>query len=137
MLIRTPIQPLFFLLIFDERRVQIAKFEKMKTKRRKHKAAKARSIAAREVKKLETVADSESETNDVTRTPKPPKKKPKLSLPSSPGKLVKPRPPPTKRKADDQPGGVRLKRQPRSPKASQVTDAKTSTKSKPVYKRGE
>jgi len=92
-------------------------------------------MAAREAKKLETAAGSESGTDDATRTPEPPKKKPKLDLPSSSGKLVKQHPPPTKPKPDDRPDGVRLKRQPRSPRVSQVTVSKMSVKSKPVEKR--
>jgi hypothetical protein len=104
----------------------------MKTKRQKHKAAKARSIAARAAKKLEMEASSESETNSVAQAAEPPKKKPKLERLSSPGKLVKQHPLP-KQKPDDRSDGNRLGRQPKeSPKESQATDAKTSTKSGPV-----
>jgi len=82
----------------------------MKAKRQKHKAAKARSLTARAAKKLETKASSDSETNDVTQTIEPLGKKPKLERPSSPEKLVK--------------------RQTRSSKGSQTTDAKVKLKSK-------
>ena len=111
--------------------MQIAKFEKMKTKRRKHKTAKARSIAAREAKKLGTTADSESETNDTARTPEPPKKKPKLGLPSSHGKLVKPHPRPAKRKPDEIPSGE----QHRPSKESIATNAMTNSKPQPVERK--
>ena len=60
----------------------------MKAKRQKHKAAKARSIAAKTAKKLKAKAGSESETSDVTPMAEPPKKMTKLKRPSSPGKLV-------------------------------------------------
>jgi len=113
-------------------RLQIAKFEKMKTKRRKHKAAKARSMAAREAKKLGTAADpSVSETNDAARAPEPPKKKPKLSLLSSPGKLVKPHTQPTRRKPDEVPSG-----KPHRPsKESASTDAMINSESQLLEKR--
>ena len=104
----------------------------MKTKRQKHKAAKARSIAARAAKKLETKAGSESETDELVRTVEPPKKKPKLDLPSSPGKSVKPHPPSTKHKPDA--GALdkaQFKRQHRSPKVSQAADSS----SQPIEKR--
>ena len=108
----------------------------MKTKRQKHKAAKARSIAARAAKKLESEAGSESETNDVVRTVEPPKKKPKLDLPSPPKKPVKPHPPATKLKSDAIiPKEARSKRQHAALKESQATDAKTNPKSQPVEKR--
>ena len=95
----------------------------MKNKRQKHKAAKARSIAARAAKKSETKAGSESGTDGLVRTVDPPKKKPKLDLPSSPGKSVKPHPPSTKHKPDPSaPNEAQLKRQHRPPKVSQATD---------------
>jgi hypothetical protein len=98
----------------------------MKTKRQKHKAAKARSIAASAAKKLEIEAGSESETDDVAQTAEPPKKKPKL---------VKQHPLSTKQKSDDRPDGNEPKRQRESLKEPQSTDTKTSAKSKPVEKR--
>ena len=108
----------------------------MKTKREKHKAAKARSIAARAAKKLETEASSESETNDVIRTVEPPKKKLKLGLPSSPGKLVKSHPSPTKRKLGASiPDEARLKKQHKVSKEPQAVDTKTNQKSQPVDKK--
>ena len=104
----------------------------MKTKRQKHKAAKARSIAARAAKKLETKAGSESETDELVRTVEPPKKKPKLDFPSSPGKSVKPHPPSTKHEPEtgtlDE---AQLKRKHRSPKVSQATDSSPQ----PIEKR--
>ncbi|KAF9646052.1 hypothetical protein BDM02DRAFT_3119272 [Thelephora ganbajun] len=78
---------------------RIVRFEEMKTKRQKHKAAKARSMAARAAKKVEVKTGSESETSEVAQTAEPPKKKPKLNQPSSPGKSVTQRPPSTKRKS--------------------------------------
>jgi len=94
----------------------------MKTKRQKHKAAKARSIAARAVKKLVTKAGSDSETNDVAQTVEPRGKNPKLERPSPPGNLVKRYPLPAKQKPDDRPTG--------SLRGSQTADAKVKLKSK-------
>ena len=96
----------------------------MKTKRQKHKAAKARSIAASAAKKLDIEAGSGSETNNAAQTAEPPKKK---------SKLVKQHPLPTKQKSDDRPDGP--KRQLKPLKEPQVTDTKPSAKSKPVEKR--
>ena len=104
----------------------------MKTKRQKHKAAKARSIAARAAKRLETKAGSESKTDELVRTVEPPKKKPKLDLPSSPGKSATPHPPSTKHKPNA--GALdeaQLKRKHRSPKVSQATDSSPQ----PIEKR--
>ena len=50
----------------------------MKAKRQKHKAANARSIAARAAKELQTEVGSEGETSDIAPTADPPKNKLKL-----------------------------------------------------------
>ena len=97
----------------------------MKAKRQKHKAGKARSIAAGTAKKPKAKAGSESETSDITPTAEPPKKKTKLERPSSPGKLVEQTPLSTKPKS----GEIRLSR------GSQTTDAKANLKSKPTDKK--
>ena len=107
----------------------------MKAKRQKHKAGKARSMAANAAKKLKVKADSESETIGIVPSTEPPKKKPKLERLSSPGKLVEQNSPSVKQKSDDRPDGDPLKRQPRRLKESQTTDAKLNTKSKPTDKR--
>ena len=60
----------------------------MKARRQKHKAGKARSMAANAAKKLKVKADSESETIGIVPSTEPPKKKPRLERLSSPGKLV-------------------------------------------------
>jgi hypothetical protein len=108
----------------------------MKTKRQKHKEGKARSIATRAAKKSEAESSDESEASDVARTAEPPKKKPKLNLPSSPGRLAKPHPPPIKRKPDT---GItnktRSKTQHKPSKESQVTDEKAIPESQRVEKR--
>jgi len=107
----------------------------MKAKRQKHKAGKARSMAANAAKKLKAKADSESETSNIVPSIEPLKKKPKLERLSSPGKLVEQNSPSVKQKSDDRPDGDPLRRQPRRSKESQTTDAKTNTKSKLTDKK--
>ena len=107
----------------------------MKAKRQKHKAAKARSIAAKAAKKLKLKASSESETNDIASATEPPKKKPKLERPLSPGKLVGQKPLYAKQKSDDRPQGDPLRRKLKPSKDSQTTDAKVNLKSKPTDKK--
>jgi len=107
----------------------------MKAKRQKHKAAKARSIAAKAAKKLKVKASGESETNDIASTTEPPKKKPKLERPLSPGKLVGQNPLYAKQKSDDRPEGDPLRRKLKPSKDSHATDAKTNLKSKPTDKK--
>ena len=104
----------------------------MKAKRQKHKAGKARSIAAKAAKKLRVGADSESETNDIASATEPPKKKSKLERPLSPGKLVEQNPLYVKQKSDDRPEGDPLRRKLKPPKESQTTGAKTNLKFKPT-----
>ena len=101
----------------------------MKAKRQKHKVGKARSITVKAAKKLEKRAGSESESNDVVQTVKPPKKKPKLQPPSSPGKR---NPLSTKQRPDDQRDGDAQRRRPRS--VGTLAVDKTNPKSKPREK---
>ena len=107
----------------------------MKTKRQKHKAAKARSIAIKTAKKLETEDGNTSKTNGIAQTIEPPKKKQKLERPSSPSKSTKQNPLSAKPQPDDRPDGDRLKRQPSFSKESRTTDAKANLKSKSGEKR--
>ena len=110
-------------------RGQIAKFEEMKAKRQKHKAAKARSIAARSAKKLQTKVGSASES-DVAPTVGAPEKKLKLDRSSS-RNLASQRPPPTKQRVGVLDEG-RPKGQGRPPKEPKVTGAKTNSRLKLV-----
>jgi len=103
----------------------------MKAKRQKHKAAKARSIAAKAAKKLKVKAGGESETNDIASTTEPPKKKPKLEHPLSLGQ----NPLYVKQKSDDQPEEDPPRRKLKPSKGSQTTDAKTNLESKPANKK--
>ena len=112
-------------------RVQIAKFEKMKAKRQKHKTAKARSIAARAAKKLQRKADSESETSDVATVARPPKKKLKLGRSTS-RKLPSQHSPLTKPQTVDVQEENRLKRQGKSPKEPKIMGVKSNPKPKLV-----
>ena len=109
-------------------RVQIAKFEKMKAKRQKHKAAKARSIAARTAKKLQTKAETEPETSEVASLADSPKNRVKLSRSSS-RDAANNRPPVTKRRLLDVPGESKSKGRGRS---SKVTGTRMNSKSKLV-----
>jgi hypothetical protein len=106
----------------------------MKTKRQKHKAAKARSIAARAAKKQQKTAGSESETSDVAPTPDPPKKKPKLER-SSPRKSVNQPPLPAKQTPGVALDKSRSRTQGTLPRESKVTDVKTKLRSKPEAKK--
>ena len=103
----------------------------MKTKRRKHKEAKARSIAARAAKKVQTKVGSESKTTDVALTSGPPKKKLESNNPPS-RMLASERPLPTKQQPGDLLDGGGPKRQGRSQKESKVTDAKVNQESKRI-----
>ena len=108
----------------------MAKFEKMKARRRKRKEAAAWSIAASAGKELQTKVDSESEGSDASPTADPPKKKPKLDR-SSPRKLTSKRLEPTK----PQPGDVSDKSRPKgqcfkSPKQPKVMGVMANSKRK-------
>ena len=101
----------------------------MKAKRRKHKVGKARSITAKAAKKLEEMADSEPESNDVVQAIEPPKKKPKLQPPSSPGKRNRS---PAEREPDYQ---LDKGPQGQQPVTKTLAVGRTNPKSKPVVKR--
>ena len=107
----------------------------MKSKRQKHKAAKGRSIAAKAAKKLKVKAGGESKANDIASTTEPPKKKPKLERPLSPGKLIGQTPLYVEQKSDDQPEEDPPRRKLKASKDSQTTDAKMNLKSKPTNKK--
>ena len=102
----------------------------MKAKRRKHKVGKARSITAKAAKKLEKKPGSEPEPDDVVQTVGPPKKKPKLQSPSSPGKRNRSS---TKQKPNCQFGKDSQEQQPGSMKT--LTVGEINPKSKPMEKR--
>ena len=107
----------------------------MKIKRQKHKAAKARSIAAKGAKEPETKANGESKTSEIARTIEPPKKKPKLGRPSSHGKLVGKKPLFIKQKPDGLSDGNPPKREPASLNEFRPTGAKMDLKSRRTDKK--
>lgn len=113
---------------------QIAKFEKMKAKRQKHKAAKARSIAARTAKKLQTKVETEPETSHGAPLVDPPKNRVKLSRSSSRNAPNK-RPPTAKQRPLNIPGESGSKGRGRLPKEQKLTDVRTNSRSKLVELR--